>query len=192
MTKIILASSSAYRKIALENLKIPFDTYSTDVNEDELPNETAKQLVTRLSKAKALAAQKIYPDAICIGGDSVANFNNTIYGKPLNEEAAFNQLSNFSGNTINFYTGLCIVCESKSYIFEKTHQVDVLFKNISEKTIRNYIAKDQPLYSCGSIKAEGLGLALLKSINSDDPTALIGLPVIDVCDALQELGVEVV
>lgn len=192
MQQILLASSSAYRKKIFEQLQLTFDTFSPDIDETPLPNEHAKAMVARLSLAKAQVAQERFPNAVCIGADSTAWHNNVIYGKPENAENAYKQLKAFSNSDVVFYTSISILSKSNALVYEKTHEITVRFRELSDERIRRYIQKDQPLYSCGSIKAEGLGLALVKSIQSDDPTALIGLPVIDLCEVLQNLGVEVV
>lgn len=192
MQQIILASSSIYRRKIFENLQLKFETFSPDIDETPLSRESAEQMVARLSHAKAKAAQKIYPNAICIGADSTACLDHIIYGKPKDEQDAFLQLSAFSNQTVTFYTSISILSNAAMSTYEKTHQIQVEFKNLIEKTIKNYIRKDNPLYSCGSIKAEGLGLALIKRISSDDPTALIGLPIIDLCTELERLGIEVI
>jgi septum formation protein len=192
MRQIILASSSAYRKKLFEQLQLSFTTYSPDIDETPLENEPADKMVARLSLAKAKVAAKRYPDAICIGADSTACFNHTIYGKPLTETNAHQQLTQFSGHTVRFYTSISMICHNKDYRYEKTHDIDVTFRDLTPETIQRYVAKDQPLYSCGSVKAEGLGLALVKHIRSEDPTALVGLPVLDLCEELIRHGVEIV
>ncbi len=178
--KIILASTSPFRKMILNNLNIDFATASPDIDETHFPNESAEELVERLACTKAKAV-RTDNDTFVIGSDQVATIDGTILGKPLTVENAVTQLTRFSGREVLFITGLCLrqgnVCKSMVEPFR------VQFRNLEEKEIRAYVEREQPLHSAGSFKSEGLGILLFSALDGRDPNALIGLPLI----ALNEL-----
>lgn len=192
MRPIILASSSIYRKELLERLKIPFTTHSSDIDESPLPGEPIPDMVLRLSQEKALAASIVYPDAICIGSDEVAGLNNTILGKPLTHQNATKQLQSMRDKKIIFYTGVCVVSPHHSHIDTRMSETAVTFKNLTDKMIENYLNKEKPYHSAASFKSETLGSALIDKMECDDPTAIIGLPLIVLCDMLRAVGVEII
>jgi len=189
--KIVLGSSSPFRKQLLEKLQLKFDCFSPDIDESHLVNESPSQLVQRLSLAKAKEVAKQYPDALIIGSDQVAVHHEKILGKPGTHEKAVAQLTAFSGETVHFITGLCLynpVTKQHQY-----HQDDTLvkFRNLKHTEIDQYLQIEEPYQCAGSFKSEGLGIALFHSIESQDPNALIGLPLIKLVQMLTKEGVNV-
>lgn len=192
--QIVLASSSIFRKKLLNTLYIDFSTNSPDIDETPRNNELPWELASRLSKEKAIAVkERIFAnnvsnnhskDYIIIGSDQVAVCNNEIYGKPLNIEKAVEYLKMISNNTVYFYTGLAVINTKLNTISEKLNVTEVNFRNLDDETIDNYINKTQPFHSTLAIKAEDLGISLIKSIHSKDPNSLIGLPLIDLTEIL--------
>jgi MAF protein len=192
MTKIILASTSPFRKAILEKLGIAFDTQSPDVDETPLENETPEQLVARLSLSKAKAVADSLNDGLVIGSDQVAVIDGKILGKPGDHEKAVKQLQFASGKTVTFLTGLCLY-NAKT----KQHQVEVVpfnvvFRDLSEQQIDNYLKKEQPYNCAGSFKSEALGITLFEKLEGDDPNTLIGLPLIRLVRMLENEGVVVI
>jgi len=188
MRKLILASSSKYRRTLLERLKIPFEWISPQIDEMPKTDETPHELVKRLSLAKANAIATTNSNAIVIGSDQVAVFNHKIIGKPGCFENAFKQLKSFSGNQLTFITGVTVVCLTQHRETYKYSEVTVQFKQLSDQQIKNYLLKDEPYNCAGSFKIESLGISLFESVESDDPTSLEGLPLIIVCRLLSSLG----
>ncbi|MDX1810910.1 MAG: Maf family nucleotide pyrophosphatase [Gammaproteobacteria bacterium] len=186
-TKIILASSSVYRKELLGRLHIPFETASPDVDETQLTGETPSELVRRLSLIKAQAIAASNPDAIIIGSDQVASCEGTILGKPGNYDNAVKQLKMVSGKTVIFHTGLSVLDANAKSVQTEEEQIHVEFKTLSEECIKSYLEKE-PAFNCaGSFKSEGLGIALTQRISENDPTALIGLPLIKLTQMLENI-----
>lgn len=189
---IILASSSPYRKELLSRLHLAFKTHSPDIDESPLPGETPTELVERLSIEKAKAVAQIYPDAIIISGDQVAVCKGVILGKPGNKETATEQLQFISGSKVVFETGLCVMDSSIEEWRYRLVPTTVQFRELDNEMINQYIQKE-PAFNCaGSFKSEGYGIALTTSIHNDDPSALIGLPLIHLVQMLTQLGVDVV
>lgn len=188
---VILGSTSRYRKELLSRLQIPFDTAAPDVDETPHPNESPKDLAIRLALAKAHAVALKNPQAVVIGSDQVADLEGEPLGKPGNHANATLQLQRMRGKTVIFQTALSVVCLTTR--FEKTDlaAVKVKFRDLSDSEIESYLLAEQPYDCAGSAKSEGLGIALLESIESDDPTALIGLPLIRTCLMLREAGVNI-
>lgn len=184
---LILGSSSPYRKELLERLHIDFTCRSPDIDESALPNETPKELCTRLAKSKALAIHQQYPNAIVIGSDQVAVLGDQILGKPHTRERAIEQLSAMSGKELIFMTALCII-NSDGQTFETMVPTTVTMKELARETIESYLDIEEPYNCAGSAKIEKLGVALMKSVVSDDPTALIGLPLIQTVSLLAKAG----
>ncbi len=191
MKTLVLGSSSPFRKKLLEKLQIPFLTASPDIDETALPNETAEQLVRRLSIAKAQAVAKKYPDALIIGSDQVGVVNGEVFGKPLTHENAVKQLQTMSGSVLCFYIGLCLLDAKSGEQQVCVETFTVKLRELSLATIENYLAKEQPYQSAGSIKAEGLGIALFESTQGNDPNAIIGLPLIQLVTMLKKVDVEI-
>ena len=188
---VILGSTSRYRKELLSRLQIPFDTAAPDVNETPHPDESPKDLAMRLALAKAHAVALKNPQAVVIGSDQVADLEGEPLGKPGNHANATLQLQRMRGKTVIFQTALSVVCLTTR--FEKTDlaAVKVKFRDLSDSEIESYLLAEEPYDCAGSAKSEGLGIALLESIESDDPTALIGLPLIRTCLMLREAGVNI-
>lgn len=178
MTKLVLASSSAYRKKLLSRLALPFDCASPAIDESPLADEPPENLVLRLSRLKAQAVATAYPDHLIIGSDQVAVHNDQIITKPGNFERAFEQLSAQSGCTVRFLTGLCVADSASGRYKTDIVPTEVKFRSLTDREITRYLELEQPYDCAGSFKAEGLGITLFEWLHSDDPTALIGLPLI--------------
>jgi septum formation protein len=191
LQKLVLASTSPYRRELLNRLGLPFDVANPRADESPLPDETPENLALRLSEVKARAVALAYPDALIIGSDQVATVDGKIYGKPGTHERAVAQLRELSGKTVNFFTGLCLFDAKNGKAEVRGIPTLVKFRELSDAEIENYI-KREPAYDCaGSAKSEGLGIALLASMQGDDPNALVGLPLIALCDMLRNKGVQV-
>lgn len=189
--KLVLGSSSPYRKELLERLGVPFECVSADIDESRHEGETPEALCVRLAREKALKVKSMVGDAIVIGSDQVAVLGERILGKPHSRERAIEQLSSMQGQTVYFLTALCIIGE-KGEIFETMVPTIVTMKKLSVKTIENYLDREQPFNCAGSAKIEKLGIALMKEVRSTDPTALIGLPLIETVNLLAKAGLEII
>ena len=189
--KLILGSSSPYRKELLERLGVPFEYVSADIDESRHEGETPEALCVRLAREKALKVKSMVGEAIVIGSDQVAVLGERILGKPHTRERAIEQLSSMQGQTVYFLTALCIIGE-KGEIFETMVPTIVTMKKLSVKTIENYLDREQPFNCAGSAKIEKLGIALMKEVRSTDPTALIGLPLIETVNLLAKAGLEII
>lgn len=187
--KLILASTSVYRRELLERLRIPFDVVSPKVDETPLSGESTLDLALRLAKAKAMAVAKEHPDAWVIGSDQVADYCGAAIGKPGNFERAMAQLQLMRGATVTFQTALCLMRGD----VETTINIptEVTFRKLSDKDLEAYLLAEEPYDCAGSAKSEGLGISLLESMKSDDPTALIGLPLIALSGLLREAGFKI-
>jgi septum formation protein len=189
--QLILASTSPYRRELLGRLGLTFDVANPQTDESSLPNETPETLALRLSEAKARAVVADFPDALIIGSDQVATVDGKIYGKPGTHERAVAQLRELSGKTVNFFTGLCLLDAKTGESQVRGIPTLVSFRQLSDSEIENYLRRE-PAYNCaGSAKSEGLGIALLSSMQGDDPNALVGLPLIALCDMLRHHGVNI-
>jgi len=189
--KLILGSSSPFRKELLSRLHLKFECCSPDIDETQRPGEEPAELVERLSREKAQEVEKSFDQALIISSDQVAVHNNKILGKPGTHENAIQQLSAFSGQSVQFMTGLCLY-NSNSKVFQYYQDTTwVRFRSLSHKQIDNYLIMDKPYQCAGSFKSEGLGAALFESIESLDPNALIGLPIIKLVEMLNNEGVDV-
>ena len=187
---LILGSTSRYRKELLTRLRIPFETASPDVDETPHSNESPKDLALRLALAKARAVALKYPEAVVIGSDQVADLEGTPLGKPGNHANAILQLQRMRGKTVIFQTALSVVCIATGYERTDLAEVKVKFRDLSDAEIETYLRAEEPYDCAGSAKSEGLGIALLDAIDNDDPTALIGLPLIRTSQMLREAGVK--
>ena len=185
---LILASTSAYRRALLDRLQVPFDVVAPDVDEDPMPGERPQQLACRLAMAKARAVAARHPDAVVIGSDQVADLNGQSLGKPMVHAAAVDQLRRMRGQTVVFQTAVAVVCNSRQFGQMDLAQVTVRFRELSDAEIEDYLLAEQPYDCAGSAKSEGLGIVLLDAIDNDDPTALIGLPLIRTCRMLRAAG----
>jgi 7-methyl-GTP pyrophosphatase len=189
MPPIILASSSKYRAQLLETIDLSFTPSSPDIDESPTPNESPQALVERLSLAKARALSKTYNNHLIIGSDQVASLNNSIITKPGNHDRAKEQLTACQGNTVCFYTGLCLLNSHTGKHQITTVATEVTFRPLTNQQIENYLNREKPYDCAGSFKCEGLGITLFESINSTDPNALIGLPLIALTSMLKNEGV---
>ncbi len=184
--KLILASTSVYRRELLERLRIPFAVISPKVDETPLPGESTVDLALRLAKAKATAVAKDHPEAWVIGSDQVADLCGAAIGKPGNFERAMAQLQLMRGATVTFQTALCLMRGDAETTVNVPTQVT--FRKLSDDVLEAYLHAEEPYDCAGSAKSEGLGISLLESIQSDDPTALIGLPLIALSGLLRDAG----
>lgn len=189
--RIILASTSPYRRALLERLGLAFDVRAPLVDETPQPGESATALVRRLARAKALAVSDEKAGALVIGSDQVATFDGLILGKPGAAKRTVEQLSLFSGKRVQFLTGLCVLSTASG-----DAQVDVVpytleFRALTRAQIEAYVAHERPYDCAGGFKSEGLGIALLRAMHGADPTALIGLPLIRLTAMLAQEGVDV-
>ncbi len=189
---LVLASTSPFRKSVLHRLHIAFETFAPHVDETALPNEPPTALVTRLAELKARSAQLTYPQALIIGSDQVAVIGDTILGKPGTHEQAVKQLNQASGQQVDFLTGLCLFNTNTNQAQIDIVRFGVIFRKLTKKQIENYLAIDKPYNCSGSFKSEGLGIALLDKMDGNDPTAIIGLPLIRLVRMLEVEGVSVV
>ena len=188
--KLVLASTSAYRRMLLERLSIPFTVARPDIDESPLSGESPAATAERLAAEKARAVARDWPDALIIGSDQVAHMGNEIFGKPGTEARAIEQLQRMSGQTVVFHTALALLNTRSGHVQIEGVPTSVRFRTLSDDEIRRYVAKERPLDCAGSAKSEGLGIALLDALSGDDPTALIGLPLIALCRMLRAEGVE--
>jgi len=190
--KIILASSSPYRQTILKKLHIPFSCAAPNINESTVSGESISAQVERLAKVKALAIATIKTNvnSYVIGSDQLASFNGQVLGKPGDFATAKQQLTMFSGQTVKFYTGLCLVYSAKNQLAQIVETFDVAFKTLTEDQISTYLRIEQPYDCAGSFKCEGLGIALFESLNGRDPNTLIGLPLIALIDLFNTLSVD--
>ena len=191
MPRIILASSSRFRRALLRRLQLPFDVINPAVDESPRAGETPAQLVRRLAVSKAQDVAQRHEHALVIGSDQVAAQRRTIIGKPGNRQRALEQLRQASGRTVTLHTGLALVNSTTGRMQVDVIPYRVLFRNLSEAQIQRYLRKEQPYDCCGSLRAEGLGVALLERFQGDDPSALIGLPLIRLVTMLAAEGVKV-
>ena len=189
MQKLILASTSPFRKSILEKLGLAFTTEAPDVDEQHLPDESATELAKRLSEAKANAVAKNHPNALIIGSDQVALLDGKLLGKPGNHENAVKQLENASGKSVTFYTGLCLINSATNNMQTICDIFRVYFRQLSRQQIENYLQKEQPYNCAGSFKSEAYGIALFEKLEGDDPNTLIGLPLIRLIQLLGNEGI---
>jgi septum formation protein len=187
---VVLGSTSRYRRELLERLRIPFTVSAPGVDETPLPGETPQALARRLALAKARAVAAMHPDAVVIGSDQVADLAGQPLGKPGEHARAVQQLRQMRGQTVIFQTALAVVCLANGYEQVDLAEVRVVFRDLSDDEIEAYLQAEQPYDCAGSAKSEGLGIVLLESIDNDDPTALIGLPLIRTSRMLRQAGVK--
>jgi len=181
---LILASGSPYRKTLLERLGLQFSCAAPDIDETSLPGESGFDLTRRLARCKALSVAQRNPDALVIGSDQVAEFEGSIIGKPHTMDKAIAQLVQFSGKSVQFISAICVLHQASSFREEAQVTTQVHFRKFSEQEAQRYIELDMPLDCAGSFKSEAGGSVLLVGLESTDPTALIGLPLIALIDML--------
>lgn len=189
--KLILGSTSPYRRELLTRLRIPFEVVAPEVDETPQPFETPKQLACRLAMAKARAVAAQFPTHVVIGSDQVAELDSQALGKPGDHARAVAQLQQMRGKTVIFQTAVAVVCLESGFAQMDLAQVKVKFRELSNEEIEAYLRAEMPYDCAGSAKSEGLGIVLLESIDSDDPTALVGLPLMRTCRMIQAAGVRI-
>lgn len=192
MLQLVLGSTSPFRRQLLEKLGLPFDTAAPETDETPLPGETPEQLVARLAEAKARAVSAQYPQALIIGSDQVAVNDGEILGKPHTHERAMVQLRNASGKHVRFLTGLCLYNATTDHAQVEVVPFDVVFRELSDEMIDNYLKAEQPYNCAGSFKSEAMGIALFERLEGEDPNTLIGLPLIRLVRMLEQEGVRVI
>jgi septum formation protein len=185
-----LGSTSRYRKELLSRLQIPFETAAPDVDETPHSHEAPQDLALRLALAKARAVARKFPDAVVIGSDQVADLEGQPLGKPGNHANAVLQLQRMRGKTVIFQTALSVICLATGFEQTDLAAVKVTFRDLSDAEIESYLKAEEPYDCAGSAKSEGLGIALLAAIDNDDPTALVGLPLIRTCHMPRAAGVK--
>jgi septum formation protein len=190
--QLVLGSSSIYRRELLQRLQIPFEIANPDIEETPLAGESPDVTSLRLAVAKTRAVAITHPGALIIGADQVAVLEGIQLGKPLNRENATRQLQHVRGKEVVFFTALSLLNGQTDRLQTRLVPSHVKFRQLSDQQINNYLDKEQPYHCAGSAKAEGLGIALIERIVSDDPSALIGLPLIALSDMLVHEGIEVV
>lgn len=186
---LILGSTSPYRRALLERLRIPFSVVNPAVDERPLAGEAPRKLACRLALAKARAVAALHPQAVVIGSDQVADLQGEPLGKPGNYARAVLQLQRMRGQTVVFQTAVSVVCLAQRFEQTELAQVSVRFRQLSDAQIDAYLRAEEPYDCAGSAKSEGLGIALLEAIDNDDPTALIGLPLIRTARLLRAAGI---
>jgi len=187
---LILASTSRYRRELLERLRLPFEVFAPDVDETPMAGEQPQQLACRLAMAKARAVAARYPQAVVIGSDQVADLDGQSLGKPLVHDVAVQQLQRMQGRQVVFQTAVAVVRNDRKFAQMDLAQVKVVFRTLTDAEIDAYLRAEQPYDCAGSAKSEGLGIALLDAIDNDDPTALVGLPLIRTCQMLRAAGMQ--
>ncbi|MBL8488116.1 MAG: septum formation inhibitor Maf [Rhodocyclaceae bacterium] len=186
---LVLASTSPYRRELLTRLGLPFAVDAPDCDESPVPGETPAATAERLAEAKARAVQARYPRSLVIGSDQVAHCEGRIFGKPGTRDRAVRQLQDLSGRTVVFHTGLCLLNTGTGHARVRGVPVEVKFRRLDPGEIERYLDREDALNCAGSARSEGLGIALLEYLRGDDPNALVGLPLIALCDMLRAEGV---
>ena len=186
--RLVLASTSTYRRELLARLQTPFDTFSPGIDESALPGEAAPVCAARLARAKAHAAEGRFGAALIIGSDQVASLDGSMLGKPGSREVAFDQLRRASGRTVSFFTAVALLDSASRALSVRVVPCHVRYCRLSDEVIARYLEREQPFDCAGSAKVEGLGIALLERVDCPDPTALIGLPLIAVTEMLAAHG----
>ena len=187
---LILASSSRYRRELLDRLGIAYEAIASDIDESSLEGETPLQTSQRLAVEKARFVAKSHPGAVVIGSDQVADLDGKKLGKPHTRERAVEQLLAMQGRTVTFYTALAVIAPDGT-ARERLSATEVRMRPLSRETIEAYVDREKPFDCAGSAKIESLGIALMESVKSDDPTSLIGLPLIALTTLLAQSGLEV-
>lgn len=188
--KLILGSTSPYRRMLLDRLGLSYSVEAPLIDETPLAHERPDALAQRLAMAKAQAVATRFPDCVVIGSDQVADLEGQSLGKPGNHARAVTQLQHMSGKTVIFHTAVTVVCQATGFCEHTIVPVKVQFRSLNDAEIENYLHREQPYDCAGSAKSEGLGIVLLDAIESDDPTTLIGLPLIRTSKMLRAAGIE--
>jgi len=192
MARLVLGSSSPFRKALLEKLDLSFDCDSPDIDETPLEGESPKDMVVRLAKLKAQTIAVRHPQSIIIASDQCATLDGKIIGKPGDHKNAVKQLQEARGRTVTFYTSLCVFNAATNQFEECIEPFYVYFRALTDKQIENYLQKEQPYNCAGSFKSEGLGISLFERLEGNDPNTLIGLPLIQLIKMLERFHVEVI
>jgi septum formation protein len=187
---VILASTSRYRRELLARLHLAFDVHAPEVDETPQAGEAPRALAERLALEKAMSVARRFPEAVVIGSDQVADLAGEPLGKPGDHARATAQLRRMRGQTLIFQTAVAVVCQATRFVQRDLAPVRVVFRELSDAAIDTYLRAEQPYDCAGSAKSEGLGIALLDAIDSDDPTALVGLPLIRTANMLRAAGVD--
>ena len=187
--KLVLASTSAYRRELLQRFGLPFEVARPDIDESPLPGETPQATAERLAVEKARAVAGQFEDALIIGSDQVAHMGDTRFGKPGTIERAIAQLQSMSGRTVVFHTALAVLNTRSGQVQLDAVPTEVRFRRLTDDEIVRYVNKELPLDCAGSAKSEGLGITLLDALAGDDPNALIGLPLIALARMLRNEGI---
>jgi septum formation protein len=190
--KLILASSSPFRRELLSRLMVPFEVAVPEVDETPRPHESPQALVERLAILKAQTVASKHPNALVIGSDQVAVHDGEIVGKPHTHERAVEQLRTASGKTVILYTGLALINSTSGRVQSEVVPYGVTFRTLTEPQIETYLRKEQPYHCAGSVKSEGLGVVLLERFDGEDPATLIGLPLIRLIRMLENEGLTVI
>ena len=188
---LVLGSTSPYRRELLTRLRIPFTVTSPEVDETPQAGESPRNLALRLALAKAQAVAVLHPEAVVIGSDQVADLDGQPLGKPGEHAKAVAQLQRMRGQVVIFQTAVSVVCLANGFEDTQLAAVKVKFRDLSDAEIEAYLRAEEPYDCAGSAKSEGLGIALLESIDNDDPTALVGLPLIRTCQMIRAAGVRI-
>lgn len=187
---LILASSSQYRKMLLQRFGIPFACHSPEIDETAQNNESPSDLVARLAAEKAESVSREHPQAVVIGSDQLAVFDGQIIGKPGDYQLALRQLTSFSGQVVEFLTSVSVQSRECDFAEQHTDRTRVCFRNLQQEEIKRYLEAEKPFDCVGAFKAESMGIVLFERIISDDPTALIGLPLIRTAEMLRRAGLQ--
>ena len=190
--KLILASSSPYRSELLQRLQLPFTVASPDIDETAWHGELPEQTSLRLAKAKAIKIAESNPNSLIIGCDQIATLDSLQIGKPGTHENAVKQLKMMRGRNVVFYSALCLYNAQTRTMQAEVVPFTVKFRNLTDAQIENYLLKEQPYNCAGSAKSEGLGIAIIASMQGDDPNALIGLPLIRLVEMLENESIAVI
>ena len=188
---LVLGSTSVYRRALLERLRIPFSVVAPEVDEATLAGESPEQTAIRLALAKAQAVARSWGDSVVIGSDQVADLHGEAIGKPGNFERARSQLRRMSGQTVVFHTAVAVVCQAQQFVAQAVVPVRVRFRTLTDAEISHYLLAETPYDCAGSAKSEGLGIALLERIDNSDPSALVGLPLIETARMLRAAGIPI-
>jgi septum formation protein len=189
--RLVLASTSPYRRALLQRLGVHFSVADPEVSEERRPGEAPENMAGRLAEAKARAVANRFPDSLIVGSDQVAVSDGEILGKPLTHANAVRQLSTLSGREAVFHTAVCVHNTRTGVARVRVVPCRVTFRRLGDAVIERYLSKEQPYDCAGSAKSEGLGIALIAKMESEDPSALLGLPLIALVDLLHEQGLDV-
>ena len=192
MSRIVLGSSSPFRKALLEKLDLSFECDSPDIDETPMKGEHPKDMVARLAKQKADAIAERHPQSVIIASDQCATLDGKIIGKPGDHATAIEQLTAASGRTVTFYTSLCVFNAGTNQYQETVEPFYVYFRELTESQIDNYLKKEEPYNCAGSFKSEGLGISLFDRLEGNDPNTLIGLPLIQLIKMLEKVNIQVI